>query len=63
MGWRTQEAYESEAHERWRSLAWRERYGWQFVCAMLVLAIIAALLLLMAWPGAMDAVRAWTPRL
>jgi len=42
MGWRTWDAYDQDAKERWRALPWRERYNWR---AIAVVALLAAIVL------------------
>ena len=48
MGWRAWDNYETAAHERWKALPWRERYGWRTVA---VLALIAALVAALVYAG------------
>lgn len=40
MGWRAWDAYEREAHERWKALPWRERYNWHAIAALALAAFI-----------------------
>ncbi len=42
MGWRAWDAYEREAHERWKALPWRERYDWRAIASVAIVVIVAA---------------------
>ena len=43
MGWRAWDAYDREAHERWKALHWRERYSWRgLVVFALIVGCVAA---------------------
>lgn len=42
MGWRAWDAYEREAHQRWKALPWRERYDWRAIAGIALIAGIAA---------------------
>jgi endonuclease YncB( thermonuclease family) len=42
MGWRAWDAYEREAHERWKALPWRERYSRQKLWLIALLLAFAA---------------------
>lgn len=44
MGWRAWDAYDREAHERWKALPWRERYKLSNIAAIIVVAIVAAIM-------------------
>jgi hypothetical protein len=46
MGWRSWDAYDQEAKERWRALPWRERYNWY---RLAIFALIAALAATVLW--------------
>jgi len=46
MGWRVWDHYDREAHGRWRASPWRERYSWQSIAA---LALIATLVGVFFW--------------
>jgi hypothetical protein len=49
MGWRSWQAYEDAARERWKALPWRERYPLRMVLALAGIAgagIVAAIAIL-----------------
>ena len=42
MGWRAWDKYDSEAHERWQALPWRERFPLRILLPLALLAILVA---------------------
>jgi hypothetical protein len=44
VGWRAWDAYEREAHERWKAMPWRDRFSPRYMTGLIVLAILAIVL-------------------
>jgi len=41
MGWKAWDAYDREAHERWKALLWRDRYDWRAIAGLALVALLA----------------------
>jgi hypothetical protein len=45
MGWRSQNTYDKEAHERWRALPFRERYSNGALLRLSIVVVVALMML------------------
>jgi len=48
MGWKAWDAYDREAHERWKALPWRERCDWHAIAGLALVAVVA--IAVVQWP-------------